>query len=617
MELLALSILALVVGPLLVHFLGRRPGVSIGLDAFVLVIIAGLVFLHILPEGLQTGGWPALVATALGLMIPTLGERILKMDLGKTHRAVLVLGLVALGTHAFLDGMVLAGGEGASDHQAEAHEHPGHGSGSEEHPSESDRAHDAESHTNGLLSLGIILHRIPVSIGIWWIVRGALGMRVAMLLLLAMAGATSAGFLSAGPVYRAAHGPLVAVLQCLLAGSLLHVVLHRHGISADEHERGPRLVSGLGGLAGVAVLLAMPDHGHHMVGGGLDLFLTLAFKSAPALLLAYFIVGFTHVLMPASWLGFLSRGSRLSQATRGVALGLPIPVCSCGVVPVYRELVSRGVPISAAIAFLIATPELDLAAALLSFELLGYEVALFRLLCAFLLAILVGVIVSAWGRARQPEAEQATRTPATESLRRIVGRGLSFGLGEAVDDTAPWILLGLIVAAMLSPILDPTWISALSPALEVPLLALIGLPIYVCASGSTPLAAVLLMSGLSPGAAIAFLLTGPATNVTTVGVLSRLHGRRAAVFTAVVIILISTLLGWLVNAFIPAPATPPMGSYQEEGATLLETLSAAGLLLLFTASLLRQGTRGFVGRVIESPLFGHETSCAAEAKGCC
>src|SRR5262249_52536105 len=144
-----------------------------------------------------------------------------------------------------------------------------------------------------------------------------------------------------------------------------------------------------------------------------------------------------------------------------------------------------------------------------------------------------------------PVAERAQEHAARGTKAPIAARlagGLRYGFGDMVDSTAPWILVGLGLAALLGPWLSAGGVEGVPRALEVPLFALIGMPLYVCASGSTPLAAVLIAKGVSPGAAIAFLLTGPATNVTTFGVLARLHSKKTAALFALTTALVTTAL---------------------------------------------------------------------------
>jgi hypothetical protein len=188
---------------------------------------------------------------------------------------------------------------------------------------------------------------------------------------------------------------------------------------------------------------------------------------------------------------------------------------------------------------------------------------------------------------------------------------LRFGFGPAVDNTATWILTGLLLSALLMPYVDREWLASLPPGIDVPIAALIGLPLYVCATGSTPLAAMLLVQGMSPGAVLALLLTGPATNVTTFGVLARLHGRATALWFAAAMWLGAVGLGFLANWFVAVPELTAFDIGHEHATLGWFWLAALGAV--FAWSLLRQGVRPFLERLFESPAhLAH-----ADAHGCC
>jgi uncharacterized membrane protein YraQ (UPF0718 family) len=345
----------------------------------------------------------------------------------------------------------------------------------------------------------------------------------------------------------------------------------------------------------------------HVEAGGQGLefgaaFLALALESAPALLLAYVAGGLLQVFLGESSLAWLGRGGRLSQALRGAVVGLPLPLCSCGVLPLYQSLTRRGLAPTAALSFLVAAPEIGLGAAFMSLPLLGLPFTLARVGAALLVALLTGILVGRLASARLPASPPlgagapvaAARAPLAERVRA----GLRAGLVELVDHTAPWVLLGLALAALLEPLLDPLWLASLPQGWDVLLLALLGMPSYVCASGATPLVAVLLHKGLSPGAALAFLLTGPATNVTTFGVLARLHGRRLAFAFALAVGGASVLLGLGLNALLPAAAVAPAHLAGEEAPGLLEVACLGALALLVAGSLVRQGPAGFLAQLL-------------------
>jgi len=253
--------------------------------------------------------------------------------------------------------------------------------------------------------------------------------------------------------------------------------------------------------------------------------------------------------------------------------------------------------------FLIATPELGLDAVFLSIPLLGGEMTLIRVTAAALVALLVGRIVGAAARTsgsgeRECGCHQGS-SPASlqNSFCRKLALGLRVGFGEVVDHTAPWILVGLGVAAVAEPLFDSGWLAGIGPLWDVPVFALLGLPAYVCASGATPLVAILLVHGVSPGAAIAFLLTGPATNVTTFGLLGQLHGRKTAVSFSATIIGLSVGLGYVVNYFFLGAGLSSLDQITSETPATWQLLSAGLLFFFYVFSIVRTGARKFVAEL--------------------
>lgn len=566
-------------GPLMVWLLRAHTWSTVALDSFCLITISGFALLHLLPESAEQAGWLVLPLALLGFVLPSIAERTLHHGHSGMRRAVFGLAILGIAAHATLDGLFLNVGGGP---------------------------HEGHSHGHELTAWAVILHRIPEGLGIWWIVPRTLGVGAAVLITIASITATLFGYFLGGSVLTGESQNALALLQSLLVGSLLHVVLHAH-IPAPREQGRIRPASVLGAAVGVAVLsYVIHDHfpqGDH--GGPATVFLNLALESAPALLIAYFLVGLCHAFMPSNWLKSMTRGSTISQAVRGVAIGLPLPVCSCGVVPIYRELIHKGAAVAAAIAFLVATPELELAAVMLTWQLMGGEVALVRVLMAALLALVVGVLVASFARPRSGKStneDNACSIPDEPSgrLGARLKSAIQFGFGPAVDSTATWILTGLLLSALLMPYVDSEWIATLPAGIDVPIAALIGLPLYVCATGSTPLAAMLLIQGLSPGAVLALLLTGPATNVTTFGVLAKLHGGRTALVFAASMWIGAMGLGYLANWALDTPQLSGFGEHVQE--STLAWVLLWGVALVFGWSLLRQGVRPFLESLFESPV---------------
>ena len=575
--LLGASLVALVAAPAVISWARRAQWTLAALDGFVLVSIGGLTIAHVLPEAVEMAGWASLLAALVGLGGPIVLERWMRAAARQVHVAALFLALTGILAHAFVDGMVIAG--------------PGHlGEG-----------------TVGALALAVVVHRLPVALTVWTLLAAPYGWARASLALGLIALGTVMGFFGGSEVVGPeAHSVWLGWFEALVAGSLLHVVLHRATHEAAATVRGWRIAAGLGALTGLALVLALSPVGHageHAAheAGVTEVLLALALESAPALLLAYLVSGVVHAWLPKAGVAWLGRGNALSQSTRGVAFGLPLPMCSCGVIPVYRSLILQGVPATAAMAFFVATPELGLDAIFLSIPLLGPEITAARVVAAAVVALLVGVVVGRMARKRTLGVLGSAAVPDRPAdLRGRLRESVRVGFGEMVDATSSWIVLGLVVAAVLDPMLTDSQspLHHVPDLAEVAVFALLGMPAYVCASGATPLVAVLIAHGVSPGAAVAFLLTGPATNVTTFGVLSALHGRRVAIVFGALVGGAAIGIGHLVNAVLPNLTTAPIEHLHLDDAGHLRVASLAVLLLLVVLSVLRQGPREFIAHIV-------------------
>lgn len=565
---LSLSLLALLTGPVITHQLAGHRRLTDALDGFTFTMILGLVLVVIVPESIAYGGLWTLPVMLLGAIGPSLGEKALRRKAARRlHSFTLLLAAGGIALHTILDGAAITG-----------------------------KALEASA---SLLPLAVVLHRLPVSIAVWVLVRETLGQRAAWVILGLMAAGTVAGYLGGQSILGTLDLRHLAWFQALVAGTLVHVLLHRPGHAHDHCSDGERWAEGVGSVLGIVALIwvLLGHEGERESWAPVtSAFIDLALVSAPALLFAYLLSGLISAFMPQSPVRWMGRGGSAAQALKGMAIGLPMPVCSCGVVPLYRTLVRRGAPPAAAMAFLIATPEIGLDALLLSLPLLGLDMAAARLLTAGLVALLIGWLV---GRMVKPLAATELVPPPDRQphWRQKLRRGMREGLIDSVDHTGPWILVGLAVAAVLQPLLADAGLARIAGGWDVLLLAAIGLPAYICASGATPIAAVLLLNGASAGGILAFLLTGPATNVTTFGVLSSLHGKRVALVFGVCTAAAAIGAGFAVNALFPSLGAGAREIAFHEHFGWISYLSLAALTAIYGYSLLRRGARAFVAEV--------------------
>lgn len=328
--------------------------------------------------------------------------------------------------------------------------------------------------------------------------------------------------------------------------------------------------------------------------------LGLFLDAAPWLLLGLLAAGLIKAWVPNETIGRWLGGRGVWPVVKAAVVGAPLPLCSCGVLPAALALRRGGASRGATLSFLVATPETGVDSVAVSYALLGPFMTVVRPIAAILSAIATGLLAVLVPEAKPrptPFAIQvasaapcsgggcctpAAPPPAALPAGQRTLRGLRYALTEILDDIALWLLLGLLAAGLIATFVPPqglaAWGSGL-PAMVVMLL--VGVPMYICATASTPVAAGLLLAGVSPGTVLVFLLAGPATNLATLAVLRKELGARVlAVYLAGIAassIGLGLLTDWLSARFaIDIPAQ--LGASGE----LLPVWLSAGCALLLT-----------------------------------
>jgi hypothetical protein len=332
------------------------------------------------------------------------------------------------------------------------------------------------------------------------------------------------------------------------------------------------------------------------------------FVASPYILLGLAAAGLLHVLVPADkvarWLGRPGFGSVL----RAAFLGIPLPLCSCAVVPVSIELSRKGASREASLAFLVSTPETGVDSILLTYGLMGPVMAVARPIAALvtsLVAAAASLLSPAPAPEKPPAASTSTAPAASAACEDCAApnpvaagktrRAVRYGLLEMVDEIGFWLVIGLVLTGIITALVPEGVIQATLGQGPWSLFALLllGIPLYMCASASTPVAAALMLKGISPGAALVFLLAGPATNASSLVVIARFFGRRfVSIYLASVMVvaltsgflldLLVNRLGWSVEATLSAG---------ESRRWLLHLVSTVFLLVLLTASFVRGSWR--------------------------
>ncbi len=300
-------------------------------------------------------------------------------------------------------------------------------------------------------------------------------------------------------------------------------------------------------------------------------------ESSPYLLLGFALAGVIHVLLTRyPRLTASLTGSGVRPVFMAALVGAPLPLCSCSVLPAAMTLRRRGAGKGTTASFLVSVPETDIVSVLLTFALIGPVVAVYRPVAAIAGALATGLFV------RWLERRQARRAPAgaagppdPEPSPRVEPahrppwwrRAFRQGFIEVFDDIVPQLMLGIVLAAALAVWLPGVDAGSIRGGTLLSYVAMVAVaaPLYVCATASTPIAAGLIAGGVSPGAAMVFLLAGPATNVASLVILRGEFGARITAGYLVAIVATSIALGALLDR-IPGVAALSATTAPTDGA---------------------------------------------------
>ena len=344
--------------------------------------------------------------------------------------------------------------------------------------------------------------------------------------------------------------------------------------------------------------------------------LLVFYEASVYLLIGFFVAGLLHVYLPADLIARHLGRNDVRSVGLAALFGAPIPLCSCGVLPAAASLKRQGAGRAPLVSFLISTPETGADSVALTYGLMGPVMAVVRPVVAVVTAVIAGI--ASIGVKEDPSAsppvdiicdDDCAEAPPEDSCDETCAPGgaapagarrffhsLEYGFSSVLDDIALSLVVGLLLTGILAGLLPDDfftevlgWGSGIMPMLAM---IVLGLPLYLCASASTPIAAALMAKGLSPGAALVFLLVGPATNLATMTVVGQLLGRRHLGVYLGAIVLVSLAAGLLVDATLADSIH--VASFGEPGLDpdiffVLKALSAVLLVLLLSRSFVRKG----------------------------
>ena len=316
-------------------------------------------------------------------------------------------------------------------------------------------------------------------------------------------------------------------------------------------------------------------------------------ESSGFILLGFVMAGLLKAFVPGNLVARHLGNGDASSVLKAAAFGVPVPLCSCGVLPAAAGLRKQGASKGATSAFLIATPETGVDSIAVTWALLDPVMTVLRPLAAFFTATTTGLLVNFLDREGQPwEQKNATfdkkseesveprlnsnetsaqngaapfsmdssscgkgcgcttiKTTTTQGIRQKLFNGMRFAFGDLFSDIGPWFLGGIVLAGLITTFLSPEIIQRYlgDGMFSMVAMLVVAVPLYVCATASTPIVAALALKGLSPGAALVFLLAGPATNAASLTVVTKILGKKATGIYLGAIIVCSLGIGMMAN----------------------------------------------------------------------
>jgi len=282
--------------------------------------------------------------------------------------------------------------------------------------------------------------------------------------------------------------------------------------------------------------------------------LVLLNEMSPYLLLGFLFAGLLHALVPKGKIVRYLGKHNFRSVLNAALLGIPLPLCSCGVIPTGLSFYKNGASKGASISFLISTPQTGVDSIMITYSMLGLPFAILRPIIALITGAFGGLFTNYVTRSESTESQEKLEenTDPIKSGHKFI-EIFRYGFVDFLQDIAKWLVIGLLIAALLSAFIPENFFSQYRGNEFINMLIAIAIagPLYVCATGSVPIAAALMMKGLSPGAALVFLMVGPATNAATISMVGKVLGRKT-LFTYLGTVIVSALFfGFIINEVLP------------------------------------------------------------------
>jgi hypothetical protein len=315
---------------------------------------------------------------------------------------------------------------------------------------------------------------------------------------------------------------------------------------------------------------------------------------APWLLIGFAVAGVLSVMVSSAWVQRHLGGGGIMPVIKATLFGVPLPLCSCGVIPVTAGMYRQGASRGAASAFLLATPQTGVDSIFATYALLGPVFAVVRPVVALVSGIFGGAVIDLVDR-READNQQTDDLKSCSDCHDddVTGgnkfsRMLRYGFVTLPGDIAWAMMVGVVVAGVLGAFIQQDQFESLlgGGITAMLLMMLVGTPLYVCSTASIPLALGFMHLGASPGAALVFLITGPATNAATISVMWKLLGRRTAIIYLLTVVISALIAGWLLDKVGVSLPMSSLGHAHDQTMGVMNHISAAVLIFLLMFGLI-------------------------------
>ncbi len=294
---------------------------------------------------------------------------------------------------------------------------------------------------------------------------------------------------------------------------------------------------------------------------------------SPYLLLGFLLAGVLHAFVPQGSFTRHLAAPTFRSVVKATLLGIPLPLCSCGVIPTAMSLRREGASRGAVTSFLIATPQTGIDSIFATYSLMGFPFALIRPVAALFTALLGGALVNGFPSAGEgttdAQADSGTQpgqnaSSTKKSLGRKCAEALHYAFVEMMEDIGKWLIVGIVAAAVITLALPDSAFTLFrgNTLASMFLVLLIAVPMYLCATGSIPIAVALMLKGLTPGAALVLLMAGPACNMASMIVVRKVLGTRTLSLYILSILLGAIGFGVLVDTLHFSGAVNFLGALQ-------------------------------------------------------